>query len=259
MKRSSQGSEALISALTSCHFPSPWGCESPLHLTFLLPKLSALFLFSKDSLFHLLFFNCLFLEREGKEKERERNISVQEKHQCVVASRTPSVGTWPATQACALTRNWTSDLLILRPALSPLSHSSQGSSCLYASFSFSLLCLSFPRGGSRRKKPSLLAFSLSQSLEPMAPHLGQRSREALKSISHRQAFNKNFISNTWAMGELAHHRRTPAKEKQYLRSWSALLLSGAASPPCGDNDWSWGTSLLSSSDLLAYYTTSLTH
>ena len=35
-------------------------------------------------------------------------------------------GTRPTTQACALTGNRTSDPLVCRPALSPLSHSSQG-------------------------------------------------------------------------------------------------------------------------------------
>ena len=39
----------------------------------------------------------------------------------------PHLGTWPATQACALTGNWTGDLLVHRPALHPLSHISQGS------------------------------------------------------------------------------------------------------------------------------------
>ena len=35
-------------------------------------------------------------------------------------------GTWPVTQACALNGHRTSDLMVLRPALSPLSHSSWG-------------------------------------------------------------------------------------------------------------------------------------
>ena len=35
-------------------------------------------------------------------------------------------GTWPTTQACALTGNWTHGLSVHRPALNPLSHSSQG-------------------------------------------------------------------------------------------------------------------------------------
>ena len=42
----------------------------------------------------------LFLERgEGKEKERERNINEWLPLAC------PLLGTWPATQACALTGN----------------------------------------------------------------------------------------------------------------------------------------------------------
>ena len=48
------------------------------------------------------------------------------KHQCVVASLAPLLGTWPATQACALTGNQTGDPLVHRPALIPLSHISQG-------------------------------------------------------------------------------------------------------------------------------------
>ena len=39
----------------------------------------------------------------------------------------PLLETWPATQACALTGNRTGDLLVCRPAPSPLSHTSQGS------------------------------------------------------------------------------------------------------------------------------------
>ena len=45
---------------------------------------------------------------------------------CGCLSRAPYWGTWPATQACALTGNQTSDLLIRKPALNPLSHTSQG-------------------------------------------------------------------------------------------------------------------------------------
>ena len=52
------------------------------------------------NLFHIyLFFKrfYLFILERGGEGEREG-----EKHQCVVASRAPPTGTWPATQACAL-------------------------------------------------------------------------------------------------------------------------------------------------------------
>ena len=66
-------------------------------------------------------FIYLFLERgEGKEKERERNIHVW------LPLTHPQLGTWPATQACVLTGNRTGDPLVLRLALNPLSHTSQG-------------------------------------------------------------------------------------------------------------------------------------
>ena len=38
----------------------------------------------------------------------------------------PLLGTWPATQTCALTGNRTGDLLVHRSVLNPLNHSSQG-------------------------------------------------------------------------------------------------------------------------------------
>ena len=57
----------------------------------------------------------------GREKERERNIDVW------LPLTHPLLGSWPATQACALTGNRTSDPLVHVPALNPLSHTSQGS------------------------------------------------------------------------------------------------------------------------------------
>ena len=49
-------------------------------------------------------FIYLFLERGGgREKERERNIHVWLLLTC------PLLGTWPSTQACALTGNRTRD------------------------------------------------------------------------------------------------------------------------------------------------------
>ena len=43
----------------------------------------------------------------------------------MVASVLPELETWPTTQACALTGNQTSDPLVCRLALNPLSHTSQ--------------------------------------------------------------------------------------------------------------------------------------
>ena len=70
----------------------------------------------------------MFLER-GEEREKEG-----EKHQCVVASRVPPTGDLDATQARALIRNQTSDPLVHRPGLNPLSHTSQSQSVLLNPF-----------------------------------------------------------------------------------------------------------------------------
>ena len=76
-------------------------------------------------LFNLLkkiLFIYLFLEGEDrKEKERERNFNVW------LPLAHPLLGTWSATQACALTGNLTGDPLDQGPALNPLSHTCQGS------------------------------------------------------------------------------------------------------------------------------------
>ena len=67
------------------------------------------------------FLNYLFIFRErGRKKEREKNINVW------LPLAHPQVGTWPATQACALTGNRTGNALVHRPALNPLSYTSQG-------------------------------------------------------------------------------------------------------------------------------------
>ena len=62
-----------------------------------------------------------FLDRkEGKEKERERNINVWLSFTC------PQLGTWLRTQVHALTGNRPGDPLVHRPTLNLLSYTSQG-------------------------------------------------------------------------------------------------------------------------------------
>ena len=64
------------------------------------------------------FYLFIFIFRQrGREGEREG-----EKHQCVVASHASPTGDSAATQACALSGNWTSNPLVHRLALDPLTH-----------------------------------------------------------------------------------------------------------------------------------------
>ena len=79
----------------------------------------------------------IFFQGEGKEGDEKG-----EKHRCRwgryinwLPLTCPHPGTWPTAQACALTRNQTSDLSVHRPALSPLSHINQGH------FWISMLCI----------------------------------------------------------------------------------------------------------------------
>ena len=92
-----------------CSFPCT-GCQLlPLTLLLFQPSHSSempitVFIWKQGESFFFNLFVYLFLERgEGREKERERNISVWLPLTC------PLLGTWPATQACAMTGNWTDD------------------------------------------------------------------------------------------------------------------------------------------------------
>ena len=65
-------------------------------------------------------FIYLFVERGREGEERERHINVW------LPLMRPLLGTWPETQARALTGNRTGNPLVHRPALNPLSYTSQG-------------------------------------------------------------------------------------------------------------------------------------
>ena len=69
--------------------------------------------------FFVRFYLFIFKER-GRAGDMERNINVWLPLAC------PQLGTWPSTQACAVTGNWTYNSLVHRLALNPLNHISQG-------------------------------------------------------------------------------------------------------------------------------------
>ena len=88
-------------------------------LLYLIANVNLMYNFDFINFFFLRFYLFIFRER-GREKERVRNINrwLHLLH--------PPLGTQPATQACGLSRNQISDFLVHRPALNPLSHTSQG-------------------------------------------------------------------------------------------------------------------------------------
>ena len=101
----------------------PWGRENPLLTLFYnLQKLH--FLTLKK------FFLIIYFQREekgGRERHTHTHThSVCERNTEWLPLARPQLGTWPTTQACAQTGTRTSDLSVCRPALNPLSHTSQG-------------------------------------------------------------------------------------------------------------------------------------
>ena len=77
-----------------------------------------LFVLGVISFVSLVFF-LIFRER-GKERESEGNNNVW------LPLWRRLLGTWPTTQACALTGHPSSDPFVHRPALDPLRHTRQG-------------------------------------------------------------------------------------------------------------------------------------
>ena len=85
-------------------------------------------------LYIFIYLNILFIyfQREGKGKtKRGRETSMCKRYISWLPLTCPQLGTWPATQACVLTGNRTSDLLVCRMALNPLSHTSQDCIFIY--------------------------------------------------------------------------------------------------------------------------------
>ena len=107
-------------------------------------------------------FLNLFLER-GRQGEREG-----EKHKYVVASRVLlPLGTWPLTQACALTGNQTGNPLVHRLALSPLSHTSQGWDAFLKKLRLIHICTVYLNGFNMRHSTCLLAAFYEMMVNPL--------------------------------------------------------------------------------------------
>ena len=80
-----------------------------------------------NSIIYLIIFNFVYLFLEGG-RGRGRETSMCERY--MVASHTPPTGDLAHNPACTLTGNRTSDSLVCRLVLNPLSHSSQGQLCI---------------------------------------------------------------------------------------------------------------------------------
>ena len=89
---------------------------------------------NKQNGFFLRFYLFVFRER-GREGERERNINVW------LPLTRPLLGPQPAFQPCALTGNQAGNPLIYRPALNPLSHTSQGKCSYTGEWKSDLCCI----------------------------------------------------------------------------------------------------------------------
>ena len=128
------------------------------------------FLFSRIYLF-------IFIER-GREGERVGNINVWLSLAC------PLLGTWPTTQACALTGNQTGDPLVHRPKLNPLSHTSQGQQ------------LSSSQAAIRNNpKNHQLVNGLTKSGIPMPVEFLQQYKELLCKTTLRRYMALYFLSS----------------------------------------------------------------
>ena len=96
-----------------CVFVTGWG-----------KKNNSYGLFTGNALILLLFF--FFLKILFTFRERRREGEREEEEHRSVASHVLQPRTWPKIQACALTGNWSDNLLVRRMTPNPLRHTGQG-------------------------------------------------------------------------------------------------------------------------------------
>ena len=106
-------------SLESCANHLTYFCKSPCYDHHMI---RSLILHLQNVSLKTIFFYLFMFWREGKGgRKRGRETSM---YGCLLPA--PLLGTWPPAQACALTGNGNSDLLVCRMMPSPLNHTSQG-------------------------------------------------------------------------------------------------------------------------------------
>nr|KAF6279914.1 hypothetical protein mMyoMyo1_010168 [Myotis myotis] len=90
---------------------------------------------SLSILFFFKYILLIFFLQRGRERDRELEISMREKHRSAASCTSPT-GDVPATQVHALDQNRTWDLSVRRLTLYPLSQTGFGSLCILHSSHF---------------------------------------------------------------------------------------------------------------------------
>ena len=116
----------------------------------------------------------------------------------------PQVGTWPPTQACALTGNWTSDVSVHRPALNSLSHTSQG------------YLLTFRESGKEEKRQITIQEKNIDWLPPI--HAPSRDQSETQECDRKQTGDLSVCGTT--SNQLSH----TGQNQTYIFKCSVLLL-----------------------------------
>ena len=122
---------------------------------------------------------------------------------CGCISHAPSWGTWPTTQACAPTGNWTGDLMVLRPELNLLSHTSQGQGIIL----LVVFKIDYSNAFVRNTKGSLMRWYQQRG----------SMRSLSKSVPWKLQFNPAFPVQHTDMSETSHRdpwRREYLSEQQ---------------------------------------------
>ena len=101
----------------------------------------------------------------------------------------PLLGSWPTTQACVLTGNRTSDDLVYRLVLNPLSHTSQGKTESFFFKDFIYLFLEREEGRERNINVWLPLTWLLVGTWPTTQACVLTGNQTSNPVVHRLAFN----------------------------------------------------------------------